>query len=82
MTTKLVPVSWIIKEYGFSRYMIYYMIKNDSSFPVFNVGPKKNFKIDFNKFVEWLSRRTVSATTSAIPTGNDLLKGMGYAKYQ
>jgi hypothetical protein len=82
MTTKLLPVSTIIRDYGLSRYMIYNTIKNDPSFPALNVGPKKNFRIDPNRFVEWLSRRTATATSSAIPTGSDLLKEMGYAKYQ
>jgi hypothetical protein len=81
MNTELLPVSTIIKDFGLSKYMIYKTIKIDSSFPARNIGPKKNFRIDLNEFIDWFSRRTTLATTTAIPTGEDLLKDMKNAKH-
>ena len=81
MNTELLPVSTIIRDFGLSKYMIYKTIEIDSSFPYLNIGPKKNYRIDLTKFIEWLSRRKFLATTTAIPTGQDLLKDMKNAKH-
>lgn len=43
-----------MEKYNLSRYMIYNTIKTDESFPVVDLGPKKNYRIDLNGFEMWL----------------------------
>ncbi len=75
MKLKLVTINYIIEKYGLSSYMIYYSIKHDSSFPVTNIGPKKNYRIDEDKFEEWFNRKTyTTAYGNEVPTGDDLFK--------
>jgi hypothetical protein len=72
-----------MKAYNLTRYMIYQTIKNDPSFPALDIGPKKNYRIDLYKFEEWLARRSaITGNNNDVPTGKDLLKECGYAKYQ
>ena len=83
MTTKLLSVSSIIENYGLTKYIVYQTIKIDPSFPALNLGPKKKFMIDVERFTEWLSRRTAFTTNNTgVPTGSDLLKELRYGKYQ
>lgn len=78
MRTKLMTIKFIMEKYNLSRYMIYHTIKHDPSFPVRNIGPRKNYRIDLSLFEEWLCRR--AATTSygdEVPTSKELL-GLSY----
>ncbi|MBF0315501.1 MAG: hypothetical protein HQK52_18915 [Oligoflexia bacterium] len=73
MKNKLLPISFILKDYKLSKYIVYSAIKTDPSFPAINLGPKKNYRIDASKFEEWLLRRSINTNHSKIPTAKDLL---------
>ncbi len=76
---QLLTVKQVMAQYNISRYVIYESIKNDPSFPVINLGPKKNYRINKVRLEEWLYRRDKSNEIApfSIPTGDDLLKGIG-----
>ena len=74
MSSRLVTVRHIIEKYGLSRHMVYSSIQCDSSFPFTNIGPKKNYRIDEDKFKGWLNRKAyTTAYGDEIPTGEDLI---------
>ena len=76
---QLLTVKELMAQYNLSRYVIYEAIKSDPSFPVINLGPKKNYRINKIKFEEWLFRRSKSSEIMpfSIPSGDDLLKDIG-----
>jgi predicted DNA-binding transcriptional regulator AlpA len=76
---QLLTVKQVMAEYNLSRYVIYQSIKIDPSFPVINIGPKKNYRINRVRLEEWLYRRDKSREIApfAIPTGDQLLKDIG-----
>ena len=62
-------------KFGLSRYMIYKTIQNDPSFPVINIGPKKNYRVYLNLFEEWFNRRAnTTVSGDEVPTANELIK--------
>lgn len=73
----LCTVAQIIKDFKVSRYVVYTAIKTDPTFPVLNLGPKKNFRIDPFMFRRWLARKRPSIEDKQIPTGEELLEDIG-----
>lgn len=76
---QLLTVKEVMNQYNLSRNVIYESIKRDPSFPVINLRPKKNYRINKVRLEEWLYRRDKSSEIApfSIPTGDDLLKGIG-----
>lgn len=58
--------------YGISQWVIYHHIKTDPGFPHINVGNKKRFLIDLEKFEHWITRR--SQNQHLCPNSNELLQ--------
>lgn len=58
--TRLVTVKELSRRYGLSLIAVYGLIKTDSSFPAVNVGLRKKYMIDLNKFNQWLDQRAIS----------------------
>ncbi len=70
----LVAVKALALKYGVGPATIYEFIKTEPDFPYVNVGVKKKFLIDVNKFDIWLTERTKKQKHEhfAIPTALDL----------
>jgi predicted DNA-binding transcriptional regulator AlpA len=76
---KLITVKEAIKRFNLTRHSIYQAIQSDKSFPVINIGPKKNYRIIMNELSKWISDRANSKKEiKIIPTGSDLLKGLRF----
>ncbi len=53
----LLSVREVIQAFGLSRYTVYTLIRTDPSFPCVNVGPRKNYRIQKDLLVDWLTSR-------------------------
>ena len=64
--------------YGISQWLIYHHIKSDPTFPCVNVGIKKRFLIQLERFDKWLSTRSQLQTIKGhnLPSVNELLEVM------
>lgn len=74
---KLITVKEAIQKFNLTKHSIYEAIKNDKSFPVINIGPKKNYRLILSELGKWITDKSNTAKEfKAIPTGSDLLKGL------
>jgi integrase len=66
---RLLSIKELTRAFNVSYWAIYRAIKNDSSFPIINIGPTKNYRIRASDFMVWLkSRSNVGASASVTDT--------------
>jgi|GEM_PF-910835 len=57
-TKKFYSIKEVASMYGINQWLIYHHIKADPTFPYVNVGVKKRFLIEPQKFEQWLTLRS------------------------
>lgn len=74
--SRLVSVRTLATDYGISKSTLYELIKSDPTFPYKNVGLRKKFMIDTEKFEAWLETRTENHRNDhfGLPTAHVLLE--------
>lgn len=77
-SSQLKKVKEIKEAYHFSYHTLYGLIKSDPTFPCLNIGPKKNYRIQRDLFVQWLKERCKDRQSGSfqIPTAEELLKSV------
>ena len=75
---KLYSIKEVSIMYGISQWLIYHHIKSDPTFPCVNVGIKKRFLIQLERFDKWLSIRSQMQTNKGhnLPSVSELLEVM------
>ena len=69
-------VKKVISDYPFSKFAIYELIRTDPTFPVINIGPKKNYRILPQLLEQWLKVRMEGRLyyEFKVPTADQLYK--------
>jgi Helix-turn-helix domain len=72
----LVSVQALTEHYGLSKSTLYELIKSDPTFPYVNVGLRKKYMIDGERFEMWLKERTEKQKSEqfGLPTASGLLE--------
>jgi hypothetical protein len=73
---EMLRVSEVVAKYPLTLWAIYQAIRNDPVFPVINIGPVKNYRINEPKLKIWLlrSRGKTPSAHIAIPSAHELLE--------
>ena len=66
----------VSQMYGISTWVIYHHIKTDPSFPFVNIGVRKRYLVDGEKFEKWLNLRGQMETRKnhQLPNTNELME--------
>ena len=56
---RMMTIKELTRAFNVSTWTVYKAIKNDRTFPIINVGPKKNYRILPSDFRNWLAARYV-----------------------
>lgn len=73
---KLYTIKEVAKMYGINQWLIYHHIKSDPTFPFVNVGVKKRFLINIERFDSWLENRSKKHVLEShnLPSSNELME--------
>ncbi|OFZ18976.1 MAG: hypothetical protein A2X94_13590 [Bdellovibrionales bacterium GWB1_55_8] len=75
---ELLPIKAIAERFSVSEWSLYEAIRTDPTFPVINLGPKKNYRIDPRQYGLWLREKSRRAQLkqTRIPTAAELLRSI------
>ena len=73
---KLYSIKEVAKMYGINQWLLYHHIKSDPTFPFVNVGVKKRFLINIERFDSWLENRSKKHVLEShnLPSSNELME--------
>lgn len=75
---KLLTVSETTNRYDLSLWSIYNNIHTDPTYPVVNLGPKRNYRLFKGRLERWLLNRPTEAATRRrfVPDADEILEGV------
>jgi hypothetical protein len=76
---RLLTVSEAINKYQLTQWAVYENIKTEPTFPVINLGPRKNYRLYEGGLKNWLNRHPAKKRRDAtfVPTADDILEELG-----
>lgn len=76
MNNQLYTIKETANRYNLSLWSLYQNIRSNPEFPVVNIGPHKNYRIDRREFEIWLEERTYNGGKGKfyIPTIEELVR--------